>query len=135
MGTKIILPQNEEIRRALEDKLAEYMGRLEIIRANNPGISSSRINRMTSTGYKAAIAQRLLETGEVDAEEFLAELRGREEGTVDLDNYDNAIFVIGDYCENQGENVYSGTGFPVGRKREFWEERRERIDKQFSKKI
>lgn len=131
---KIVLPKEDSIRKALEDKLAEYQGRLERIRARKPDIGLEELNKMTSSGYKELILKRLLEKGEVDTGTLLTELQ-QTEGFVDRDNYENAAFVVGDYCENGGRNIHGGTGFPVGERRKSWEREKQEMYEQFSKTL
>lgn len=90
---KIKLPRGQAIRSKLEDKLAEYQGRV--------GIDAE---------YKAAIVEELLEKGKVYPSELKIELLGKYE-YVDGGAFDNAVGVIADYCKTGGKNVKDGTGF------------------------
>jgi len=116
---KIILPKDEKIVRALEEKLKEYRARLKAYDYTHPELR----NKLTSSWYKAGIVERLLKDRELNTSQFLSELKEKE-GSLDLDNYKTAVAVINDYIETGGKNVNGGTGFPLGEeKREAWKKR------------
>ncbi|MDO8740996.1 MAG: hypothetical protein Q7J54_05495 [Candidatus Woesearchaeota archaeon] len=106
---KIVLPQNPEIRKALETKLKEYEGRLKKIEEENPCASPEALH-CTKDAYKIEIVERLLKKGEVDTWELLGELE-KTYGTFDRDDFNKAASVIDDYCKTGGKNVVDGTGF------------------------
>lgn len=105
----IFLPQKNKIRARLEKKLNEYENRVEQLKRlcphDNPEISYNSFN-----GYKALLVRRLFLRGEVQSREMAEELR-EEFGTLDTDNYNNAVRVISDYCRTGGRNVRKGSGF------------------------
>jgi len=106
---KIILPKNQKAKAKLEKKLHEYEKRVEKLKAacntDNPDITYNSF-----TGYKALIARRLCQRGEVQSRELAEELK-EEFGRLDPDTYNNAVGVIYDYCQTGGKNVKKGTGF------------------------
>src|SRR3989344_3330492 len=99
--SKIVLPENENIKRALEDKLSEYRIRLKKFDPISPEVR----NESTSSGYKADISERLLEKGEVDVHKFGLYLK-RRDNSFNADNYSTAVFVINDYLKTGGKNVW-----------------------------
>lgn len=106
---KIILPDNHKAKAKLTKKLREYEKRVEKLKktcpSDNPDISYNSF-----TGYKALIARRLCQRGEVQSRELAEELK-EEFGRLDPDTYNNAVGVIYDYCRTGGKNVKKGTGF------------------------
>ena len=112
-GSKIVLPQDQSTRKALEDKLKEYKGRIE---EKYSHLDPESMSAVTSSGYKIAVLEELFKKGEVDCLKFSLELKERE-GFFNSIKYDKAVFVINDYCATGGSNVFGGTGFPLGEKR------------------
>jgi len=106
---KIILPNNQKAKARLKKKLHEYEKRVDKLKAachtDNPDITYNSF-----TGYKALIARRLCQRGEVESRELAEELK-EEFGRLDPDTYNNAVGVIYDYCRTGGKNVRNGTGF------------------------
>jgi hypothetical protein len=105
---KIILPQDPNVRQGLEAKLDEYRGRIAKLAEQNPHITPEQIHS-TDAGYKAAIVEELLTTGQVDTNEFSRRLMEMY-GSLHVNQFNNAVGVIDDYCKTGGENVIGGTG-------------------------
>ena len=101
--TKIRLPENPKLLTRMKTKLKEYQRRLARLKKTksfkNPVQADSTI-----TGYKAFIARRLTQQGEVDTYVLSRELR-EEYGYVDLEAFNNAAGVIEDYCKTGGKHV------------------------------
>jgi len=106
---KIVLPEDAKAKAKLKKKLYEYEKRVAKLKETtiyeNPDIIYNSF-----TGYKALIARRLYQRGEVQSRELAEELK-EEFGRLDPDTYNNAVGVIYDYCKTGGKNVKNGTGF------------------------
>lgn len=103
---KIILPDQPEVLSRLQKKISEYQNRL----MQKNGSEHPEALYSTLTGYKAVIAQRLTQRGQVDTYALSKELQ-EEYGYVDSLAFNNAAGVIEDYCRTGGKNVRKGTGF------------------------
>jgi len=97
--SKIVLPKNKELREKLERKLKEYEVRLK-----NADRERTRIGAQN----KIAVLKELLDNGIVEAS--VLKKRIIQEEWFDEDRFENAMWVINDYCETGGENVVGGTG-------------------------
>jgi len=97
--SKIILPENKELREKLERKLKEYETRVK-----NADKERARIGAQN----KIAVLKELLSNGIVEA--AVLKKRVIQEEWFDEDKFENAMWVINDYCETGGENVVGGTG-------------------------
>jgi hypothetical protein len=86
----------------LQRKLDEYKSRLTDPRFQTSGAQVDTI-------YKIAIAQKLIETGEVDKDTLAIELQEKH-GHLDKDFFDNAWGVIADYVSRGGTGNIGGTG-------------------------
>ncbi len=103
---KIILPEKPEVLNRLQKKVSEYQNRLmKKNSSDNPAALYS-----TLTGYKAVIAKRLIQRGQVDTYVLSKELQ-EEYGFIDFRAFNDAAGVIEDYCRTGGKNVRKGTGF------------------------
>ncbi len=75
---KIILPQNESVKKALEKKLEEYKERTKKIEGEEPYMHPGLIMRTnqnyTDSLYKIAITEKLLKEGIVDTRNLSIEL-------------------------------------------------------------
>ena len=89
-----------EDREIIAHKLEEYKGRLDKFKA--PEAQFDAI-------YKIAIAEKLLEKGEVNTFDLSRELADKY-GSVNANLFDNACKVIEDYIKTGGRNVHGGTG-------------------------
>lgn len=116
---RIVLPEDKAKRKALEDKLIEYKGRLSRFKEDRPYVSPELAARIRESYIdslcKVAITERLLERGEVDTRELFEELKERE-GPILLSDYYSAVNVIADYCETGGRKTIGGTGFLPSRR-------------------
>lgn len=83
-------------------KLEEYKERLQ---------QHSALGQQLDTIYKIAIAQELVNNGEVNTNDLAKRLAGKY-GSVDDDIFENACAVIQDYIKTGGKNTLSGTGLP-----------------------
>ena len=106
---KITLPQNDSIKKALEKKLVEYKGRLAEF--NGIPLTIKSEDKQTDSVYKIAIIEELFQKGEVDYRQMQIDLTEKH-GFLTY-RYNEAFFVIGDYCETSGKNTSGGTGFPL----------------------
>lgn len=111
------MPEDEELRSKLKNKLREYAERIsnlaERIGEENPYWHPDRVRWAYSTTqqlYSAEVLSELLERGELDTREFSLELAlyYREFSPY---NYSVACGVIQDYCTTGGKNTFGGTGF------------------------
>ncbi|MBM3228412.1 hypothetical protein FJZ20_00800 [Candidatus Pacearchaeota archaeon] len=113
---KIILPQDEFRRKALENKLKEYKIRLDKIREVYSFTRPQIIRRISiqsgGLGYKIDILEHLLEEKELDLQKFSLELGAKDE-FFDEKNYKIATDIIDDYCRTGGQNLRGGTGLSV----------------------
>ena len=113
---KIILPQDESRRKALENKLQEYKIRLDKIREVYPTIPPQILRKISiqsgGLGYKIDIMENLLEEKELDTQKFSLELSAKDE-FFDAENYTLATDIIDDYCRTGGQNLRGGTGLSV----------------------
>lgn len=89
-----------ENREVIERKLAEYSQRLDQYMAPETQLD---------TIYKIAIAQRLVETGEVNTHDLSLELKEKY-GNIDVAVFDNACGVLADYITTGGKHTTGGTG-------------------------
>ncbi len=100
---KIMLPDSAPLQKKLKKKLSEYEKRVSVLKkklyANNPDLSY-----ITLPGFKALIARRLYQRGEVNTQELAKELI-EEYGRVDSDEFNTAAGVINDYCKTGGKKV------------------------------
>ena len=106
---RITLPDNPHVKTRLQKKIEEYQKRVLRLKKSNQYKNPDMVYT-TIAGYKALIAQRLTQRGEVDTEELSKELR-EEYGFLDFNAFNNAAGVIDDYCKTGGKNVVKGSGF------------------------
>lgn len=125
----IKLPEDPNMRGALEKKLAEYVERATCLIRRYPEIEFDELNRFNPSVYKLAILEKLLRDGEINTDRFLVELQMKKHD-IDPGFYQDSAFVIRDYCETGGENVIGGTGLPLPGHEEEW-----RIMKEYVLKI
>jgi putative hydrolase of the HAD superfamily len=103
LGPRIALPESEETRERLRNKLREYEGRMQRY-DGAPELLSS-----TGSYYKAEIVRRLLNEGHIYTRQLSREFR--KVGFFDSREFLNAARVIEDYCGTGGRNTRGGTGF------------------------
>lgn len=108
-GPKIILPKDEALVRALQDKLEEYKKRL-ISRQQKDFYKAPEL--FTDTNYKIAILENLLLDGEVDTYAISKKLM-QIYGFVDAQTFENACRVIEEYAKDGGRSVRGGTGLKI----------------------
>lgn len=99
---KLIIPENPNFIALLKEKIRVY--RKRIAKMEKTMTLSPVKAYSTLTGYKAIIAQRLTQQGEVDTGELSKELR-EEYGFVDPVAFNSAAGVIEDYCKTGGMHV------------------------------
>jgi len=96
-GPKIILPDNQNIKDMLGEKLEEYQGIINQYKERFPD-DPDNVVYTTTAGYKAAIVERLFKDGQVDSWKFYAELELKW-GFIYPDIYRDAAREINDYCQ------------------------------------
>jgi len=105
----IILPNDHDVRDKLKKKITEYEKRVGKLKKQlnlfNPELSYNSI-----PGFKALIARRLYQCGEIETREMAKELT-EEYGRLDPEQFNAAASVINDYCNTGGKKVKKGTGF------------------------
>lgn len=105
---RIVLPNDDAIRDKLQKKIREYEKRVLKLKEKchlNPELSYKSI-----PGFKALIARRLYQRGELETREMARELT-EEYGRLDPEQFNVAASVIHDYCSTGGQKVKKGTGF------------------------
>jgi hypothetical protein len=107
----ITLPQEDNVKRALEAKLKEYEERLAGFK-ETPLTNTSSIRQLDSV-YKIEVVKKLLNKGEVDTDNLAKELKEKY-GFLN-NRYFESAFVIEDYCTTGGKNTWGGTGFSFAR--------------------
>ncbi len=101
--TTIRLPENPKMLTRMKKKVKEYQHRLARLKKTKSFANPIQADS-TITAYKAVIARRLTQQGEVDIYALSQELR-EEYGYLDFDAFNNAAGVIEDYCETGGKHV------------------------------
>jgi len=107
----INLPQNKNIKNALERKLSEYKGRLS--KFEEVPLTENSDEVQTDSVYKIAIIEELFKEGKVDYAEMQNCLKEKY-GFLTY-RYNEAFCVIDDYCKTGGQNTFGGTGFPLNK--------------------
>jgi len=105
---RIVLPNDLAVRDKLKKKITEYEKRVSKLKKKlhfNPDLSYKSI-----PGFKALIAKRLYQRGEIETSEMARELT-EEYGRLDPEQFNAAASVINDYCNTGGKKVKKGTGF------------------------
>jgi len=109
---KIILPEDESIKGALEKKLEEYKRRLNKSIEKEPCMHPELLSQVDPTYidslYKVVITEKLLKEGVVDTFELSKEIV-RDYGFFNVSGYNNAAGVIDDYCKTGGKNTSKGS--------------------------
>lgn len=98
---RIKFPENIEMVKALQEKLAEYKNRLVLQKEKNPHRPPETF---TDTNYKIAVLEKLLTDGEVSAYKLFEELLEKD-GSLNEGVFENALAVISDYVQTGGENA------------------------------
>ncbi|HOX10819.1 MAG TPA: hypothetical protein P5323_04025 [Candidatus Moranbacteria bacterium] len=111
---KIKFPENINIVKALQGKLAEYKERLGAQMKEDPYKAPELF---TDTNYKIAVLEKLLTDGEVNTHELSRELNEKY-GGFSVGDFDNACAVIEDYTKTGGKEVAGGTGLKFEKKQE-----------------
>jgi len=111
---KIKFPEDINIVKALQGKLAEYKERLG---AQMKKDLYKAPELFTDTNYKIAVLEKLLTDGEVDTHELSRELN-EQYGGFSVEDFDNACAVIEDYAKTGGKEVTGGTGLKFEEKQE-----------------
>ncbi|MDA8404854.1 MAG: hypothetical protein M0Z56_11790 [Desulfobacteraceae bacterium] len=105
----IILPDDHAIRDKLKKKITEYETRVSKLK-KQPNLYNPELSYNSIPGFKALIARRLYQRGEIETMEMAKELT-EEYGRLDSDKFNVAASVINDYCITGGKKVKKGTGF------------------------
>jgi hypothetical protein len=111
---KITLPDDEDIIKALQDKLAEYRERLEKQRAEGPYREPSRFSN--DMEYRIAILEKLLTDEKVDAQKLSEEIREKYGDYLDTRTFENSSAVVKNYAETSGKDLKGGTGLKFEKK-------------------
>ncbi|MFA6136297.1 MAG: hypothetical protein WC705_03005 [Candidatus Paceibacterota bacterium] len=101
----IELPDDQELRQVLENKLAEYNERLK----KNPYLSPES-PEILDTKHKIAVLEKLLKDGSVNTYNFSKELSEARDFVFDASFFNNACAVIEDYVKTGGRRTRGGTG-------------------------
>ena len=101
-GPVIRLTENRE---AIEKKLDEYKSRYD---------TSKAPEQQYDTIYKIAVAQKLVDEGQVDTYALSNELAAKF-GPLDIRLFNTACAVMADYIQTGGQNNRGGTGLPEGK--------------------
>ena len=108
-GPEINLPEDQNIVKALQNKLVEYKERLVTQMKQEPYKAPELF---ADTNYKIAVLEKLLVEGKVNTYELSRQLKEKY-GGVDVASFDNACAVIEDYAKTGGKEVRGGTGLKM----------------------
>ena len=103
----IVLPNDDAIRDKLQKKITEYEKRVFVLKKK---LHNADRCYNSIPGFKALIARRLFQRGEIETREMAKELT-EEYGRLDPKEFNVAASVINDYCSTGGKKVKKGTGF------------------------
>lgn len=109
------LPDEEAIRRRLEEKCQEYDRRRQrYIRKHQVdgyGVLIGNDTRLLDAHYKLALFGALLDEGIVRTTDIYARLKRTFHGYIDDIMFHNAVQVLSDYLSTGGTNTSGGSGF------------------------
>jgi hypothetical protein len=99
--TTLKLAKNSKRRAALKRKLTEYKKRIA---------KAKKKIYVIDAKHKAALLEALLNDGSIDIDNFRESLNDSLQEEFSYTDFERAVFVITDYCDTGGANVWGGTG-------------------------
>jgi ribosomal protein S18 len=106
---KIVLPDDQDLRYALEFKREEYLGRMAKKARECPDLTQGQLD-VTTSGYKARLVKVLLDKGVMDVDEVLVQTAQQDGTLFNHQNFSKALKILKDYVTTGGKHVHGGTG-------------------------